>query len=614
MILIYPPVAKISEPPPGVAILSGALKEHGIDCKVIDANIEGMLWLARSSVALCSLSASESSILVSQSKVDSWSRRAITHFDRNISELKDIRLYKNIAKYRQKVIDLNKVISIAPGSRFKVSISDYTDSNLTPVKSQDLLISASEYKENLFYPFFESHLAQEIEAHSARKIETHPAQEIETHLAQEIETHSARKIQTHPAQTIEAYQDREPQNKKSEDHYIGISLCYLSQALTSFALVGWIRARFPEKKIVMGGGLVTSWMSMPTWNDPFKGLVDCMVKGRGEEPLISLCGGGGISLLPDLEVEQICRRPDLSKRSNLKAKQSYRPNFDFCNWDQYIAPGRILPFRTVSGCYWNKCRFCPEKAEGNRYSPEKNRNLLENLCHLVHKYQPDYIHFIDDAIPPSFLKALVSQNTVSKNPVLQNTVSNDSISQNMSFPFFKWYGFVRFTKELADPEFCHALYRSGCRLLKLGLESGDQAVLDKMEKGTDLNLASKVLTCLKNAGIQTYVYLLFGTQFEDEIAAEKTLDYVLCHSDQISFLNLAIFNLPRFSEDAKTLQTKMISEGDLSLYLSFKHPMDWDRKKVRIFLDKKFKKQFLIRDILKHDPPFFTSNHAMFVV
>ena len=40
----------------------------------------------------------------------------------------------------------------------------------------------------------------------------------------------------------------------------------------------------------MGGGLVTSWMSSPLWNDPFRGLVDMMVRGNGETALLEFVG------------------------------------------------------------------------------------------------------------------------------------------------------------------------------------------------------------------------------------------------------------------------------------------------------------------------------------
>ncbi|MBU2452601.1 MAG: radical SAM protein, partial [Proteobacteria bacterium] len=197
--------------------------------------------------------------------------------------------------------------------------------------------------------------------------------------------------------------------------------------------------------------------------------------------------------------------------------------------------------------------------------------------------------FIDNAVTPSFLKAL------------------------SKYRFrFKWYGFVRFEKEFMNQKFCHDLKKSGCDMLKLGLESGDQNVLDQMNKGTDLTRVSIILKNLHHAGILTFVYLLFGTSFEDKKAAIKTLDYIKGHEDYIDYLNLAVFNLPKFSEDAASLDTREFYHGDLSLYLNFTHPLGWDRKKVKQFLDKTFKKQVCVGSGIRKNPAFFSSNHAVF--
>ena len=43
----------------------------------------------------------------------------------------------------------------------------------------------------------------------------------------------------------------------------------------------------------------------------------------------------------------------------------------------------------------------------------------------------------------------------------------------------------------------------------------------------------------------------------------------------ISFLNLAIFNLPACSDVAASLQVTDFYSGDLSIYRNFKHPQGW---------------------------------------
>ena len=500
MLLIFPPVAKPCEPPAGVALLSSALKEHGILCHIYDANVEGLLSLINSDLV----------------PVDSWSARALKNREKIISDLKDKALYTNMDRYHQRVYDLNKLLSISVDTkRFRITLSDYSDSKLSSVNSKDLLKSAQFYKENPFHRFFEDRVR--------------------------------------------------PQILNSDSKYIGISLCYLNQALVSFALAGWIKDNFKDKKIIMGGGLISSWMSRPDYNDPFKDLVDMMIKGEGEQPLLELLG------VKDVD------------------KKHFVPDYNFVKDDLYLAPGKILPFRASIGCYWSKCNFCPEKAETRPYSSQRAAKVLQDLKLIDQKYSPDYVHLLDNAVTPAFLKAL-STNKFG----------------------FKWYGFVRFEKEFLDQDFCFGLKNSGCDMLKLGLESGDQAVLDQMNKGTDLNRVSIILANLHKAGILTFVYILFGTSYEDQESAFKTLEYVKAHKEYIDYLNLAVFNLPKFSDDAKNLETQEFYHGDLSLYLNFTHPSGWDRRQVKQFLDKSFKKQIRLGSDIRKNPAFFSSNHAMF--
>jgi radical SAM superfamily enzyme YgiQ (UPF0313 family) len=192
----------------------------------------------------------------------------------------------------------------------------------------------------------------------------------------------------------------------------------------------------------------------------------------------------------------------------------------------------ILPYSSSSGCYWNRCSFCPERAEKNPYVAIPAEQVILDLHWLVHRHQPVLIHLLDNAIPPSLMEA------ISEHP-----------------PGAPWYGFARVTRHLTDPDFCLALKRSGCVMLKLGLESGDQAVLDDLQKGIHLEEASSALKNLKKAGIATYLYLLFGTPPEGQAEARRTREFVVKHHDEIGFLNLAIFNIPIYGPKQKWNKT-----------------------------------------------------------
>jgi hypothetical protein len=125
-------------------------------------------------------------------------------------------------------------------------------------------------------------------------------------------------------------------------------------------------------------------------------------------------------------------------------------------------------------------------------------------------------------------------------------------------------------------------------------------------------MVAQALSALRSAGIGTYVYLLFGTPTESLVQARHTLDFVVEHAEAITFMNLAIFNMPICSPEAGMLEISNFSESDLSLYTDFVHPHGWDRKAIRRFLDQEFKRHPAVAEILRRDPPHFTSNHAPF--
>jgi radical SAM superfamily enzyme YgiQ (UPF0313 family) len=342
----------------------------------------------------------------------------------------------------------------------------------------------------------------------------------------------------------------------------GLSLNYLSQALCTFAILGFIRRHAPATTIILGGGLVTSWLRRPGWDNPFGELIDHLVAGPGEAALLKLCGTAPGP------------RPAL-------------PDYDDLPLDDYLAPRWILPYSAASGCYWNHCTFCPERAEGSIYRPLPVTQALDELHALCASHQPALVHLLDNAVSPALLRGLVDRP--------------------LGVP---WYGFARINAQLADPDFCRSLRRSGCVMLKLGLESGDQGVLDCLHKGIDLGTAARVLASLRSAGIAVYGYLLFGTPAESEAAARRTLEFVARHGDAIDYLNVALFNLPANDHAAETYATEPFYAGDLSLYTGFRHPQGWERQRVRQFLSREFTRHPAVATILRRDPPHFTSNHA----
>jgi hypothetical protein len=448
---------------------------------------------------------------------DNWTRGALRRRQASAETLRDPTAYMNPDRYRRAVGDLGRALRAASiGSGAVASLADYRDGVRSPLRRADLMDSARRFDENVYYPLFERRVGAAVDA--------------------------------------------------TTDGWVGISICYLSQALCAFALIGFIKSSRPDLRIIIGGGLVTSWIAGGSLSpsESFDGLVEAAIPGPGEEGLAILLGIEAKPRSGDMELE----------------------DFDGLS---YSAPTRIVPYSFSSGCPWKRCSFCPEKAEDMPYRGIRSTEAIAQIARLGEKYSPGLYHFTDNEISPLYLRALVD-----------------------SAPGAPWYGFARFSRILLDRGFCRALAASGCVMLQLGLESGDQGVLDRLGKGTRLEEIGAILDNLAAASVGTYIYLLFGTPAEDRDAAMRTRDFIVRRAGCMDYINVAIFNLPASSDEARSLDTNDFYEGELSLYSQFRHPSGWDRSAVRAFLREEFEAIPEIREILARTPPVFTSSHAPF--
>ena len=499
MLLIYPPVARSTEPPLGIARLAGVLRRNGVPALCLDLCQEGIAYLLE-----FALDAS-----------DTPTRGALRRRARNQALLRSPSGYGNRDRYRRAVFDLQHALKAASADAgVEVGLADYRDPRRSPLSRADLLDAAAAYDSNIFYPLFRARITEALTACPA--------------------------------------------------HMVGLSVNFLSQALCAFAIAGFLKANRPDLRVVLGGSLVTSWVSQGRilTDERFGGLVDAVLPGRGEEALSTLLG--------------------------VTSPRNAAPDFsDF--GDGYFAPDPILPYNFSTGCAWRRCSFCPEAAEARPYIPSPSAAALQELAALIARYKPGLLHFTDSEITPRYLRVLAAHP-----------------------PGVPWYGFARFCSLFTDPTICRKLAASGCSMLQLGLESGDQQVLDRLGKGTRLDQIERALETLAGAGIGVFLYLLFGTPAEDRDSALRTRDFVAAHAKQIAFLNVALFNLPIASAEARRLKTTAFYPGDLSLYCEFAHPRGWNRDQVRTFLAGEFESDPAIKPILARTPPVFTSNHSPF--
>jgi hypothetical protein len=269
---------------------------------------------------------------------------------------------------------------------------------------------------------------------------------------------------------------------------------------------------------------------------------------------------------------------------------------DVLNAARWISPHPVVPYAFGTGCYWNRCLFCPDReAKWNHSGEEPLAGFLETVPD--HGPGQPMIHFLDSALPPAVLKRCL--------PVIRNS--------GMLF-----FGFARPSRELLDLCSPTDLARAGCAMLQLGAESGSDSLLRKYDKGFDTDEWEWVVQSVSAAGIRTYLYLLFGLPGETEDHRRATLQAVTGLSESIDFLNLSLFNLPRFcelSDRAGEFGIDLIpdsprhSEDRIALYSEFTEEGRIPRREARLFLSRIASRDPVFRKAMIRTPRWFRAAH-----
>ena len=376
-----------------------------------------------------------------------------------------------------------------------------------------------------------------------------------------------------------------PRIERMRPRGVAISVNYRHQVLPAFELAGMLRRRLPGVPLYGGGGMFTSWRSslrgMGLAFLPF----DRVGFGPGESALAAVAGGAAAAGAPFFEDGE---------------SVEFLPDFGFAPLREYLSPEPVLPVAATRGCYWRRCRFCPEAvAPIHPYRAMDEGTFPTLLRELSGRYGVRRFHLTDNAIPVAVLRSLANARGVLRG--------------------LSWHGFARFEPELLDPEFASSLAAAGCSMLQLGLESGSQALLDRMGKGTRVADASTILSNLARAGIAAYVYVMLGAPGETEADAERTRSFLAGRAGEIGFLNLSILNLPReasWPESAEGSAPRaggFLDEKDpLRLYRRVPASDGWGRAQAKRFLQQRILGDPAIRAIAARTPPWFGDSHAVF--
>ena len=288
-----------------------------------------------------------------------------------------------------------------------------------------------------------------------------------------------------------------------------LSVPFPGNLYTSLRIGQWLKKNHPSMKVAMGGGFANTELRSLSDTRVFE-FYNFITLDDGEAPLEVLINHiDGKLPQEDLKRCFVCNNGKVeyinnSTCSDYKQGQVGTPDYEGLLLDQYISAievvnpmhslwsdGRWNKLTMAHGCYWGKCTFCDISLDYiKNYEPLNAVVLVDRMEELIEKTGERGFHFVDEAAPPSVMKAMALEIIKRKLVV-------------------SWWANVRFEKSFTQ-DLCILLKASGCIAVSGGLEVASDRLLKLIQKGITVAQVARVSKHFSDAGIMVHAYLMYG--------------------------------------------------------------------------------------------------------
>jgi anaerobic magnesium-protoporphyrin IX monomethyl ester cyclase len=270
---------------------------------------------------------------------------------------------------------------------------------------------------------------------------------------------------------------------------------------------------------------------------------DAIVSGEGELALEALLTGEDLSLVPGIQyladdgsvarTEAAPLIPDLDHQPWPDRERVDIPRY-LSSWRERHGRGSISVI-TARGCPYH-CRWCSHATYGKTHRRRSPGAVAEEVAWIANRYQPDMLWMADDVftIHPGWIGEYADQ--------MRN--------RQLKIPFECITRADRMNARIAE-----TLAALGCFRVWIGSESGSQKILDSMQRGVRIPQVREAVRLLREHGIETGMFLMWGYEGEDLGDIEATVEHVKqCRPDIfLTTVSYPIKGTPYFEEVAPKL-------------------------------------------------------------
>ena len=188
------------------------------------------------------------------------------------------------------------------------------------------------------------------------------------------------------------------------------------------------------------------------------------------------------------------------------------PAWDLVPIRSYSLPLVNRPYvivETSRGCPYS-CDFCVAPVhQGHKFRERSAKSLVDEIERGYREFGVDFFYLWGD--------------TVTLNVKTFSAFCEELIARNLPI---QWFGNAR-ADNLTDPAFVHRLRRSGCWMLALGIESESEDIRKDMVKRLERQKIPIAFRNMRDAGIRSFAFFIFGYPGETLDTINHTIDYAI---------------------------------------------------------------------------------------
>jgi radical SAM superfamily enzyme YgiQ (UPF0313 family) len=188
------------------------------------------------------------------------------------------------------------------------------------------------------------------------------------------------------------------------------------------------------------------------------------------------------------------------------------PAWDLVPLRSYNLPLVNRPYTIVEtsrGCPY-ACDFCVAPIhQGHKFRERSAQSIVDEIERGYREFGLDFFYLWGD--------------TVTLNVKTFTAFCDELIARNLPI---QWLSNAR-ADNLTDPAFVHRLRKAGCWMLAMGIETESEDIRKDMVKRLERTKIQLAITNMRDAGIRSFAFFIFGYPGETPDTINHTIDYAI---------------------------------------------------------------------------------------